>query len=183
MSRIGKKPIIIPPGLSVRKNESGNFIFKGPKGELVLLPVPGISVSLSESEIVFTPSTKTKKTNALWGLARALFANAVQGVSSGFEKKLQIEGVGYRGEVRGEEVHFALGFSHPVIFSVPKGITVKIEKNIITISGVDKMLVGEIAARIRALKKPEPYKGKGIRFVNEIIKIKAGKKAVGTATG
>ncbi len=180
MSRIGKNPIAIPKGVEIRQIGEGGFSVKGPKGELTVPKVPEIAVTFSESEITFKPERATKKSNALWGLARALFANAVKGVTDGFEKKLMIEGIGYRGEVKGTDISFNLGFSHPVIFPIPQGITVKFEKNIITISGFDKALVGETAAKIRDLKKPEPYKGKGIRYINEVIKIKAGKKAVGS---
>lgn len=181
MSRIGKQPIAIPEKVTVTEQD-GVFLVKGPKGELRVLRVPGIAVTASPSEIVFSIEKKSKKANALWGLARALFANAIKGVAEGYEKKLQIEGIGFRGEVKGNEIIFNLGFSHQVPFPIPETITVKIEKNIITISGYDKALVGETAAKIRSLKKPEPYKGKGIRYVGEIIKIKAGKKAVGSTT-
>ncbi|MEK7636516.1 MAG: 50S ribosomal protein L6 [Patescibacteria group bacterium] len=182
MSRIGKKPIIIPAGVTITDRGDGTFLVKGPKGELCTNLIPGIGIVVSGLEIIVTPTKKTKTAGALWGLARALFANAVNGVTNGFERKLQIEGIGYKGEVKGALIVFALGFSHPIEFPLPVGITAKIEKNIITISGIDKAVVGETAAKIRALKKPEPYKGKGIRFIDEIIKIKAGKKAVGTAS-
>ncbi|MEK7067313.1 MAG: 50S ribosomal protein L6 [Patescibacteria group bacterium] len=182
MSRIGKKPIVIPNGVTVTDLCDGTFLIKGPKGELHTSLISGIGVAVSGSEITLAPIRKTKTAGALWGLARALFANAVYGVVDGFEKKLQIEGIGYKGEVKGSSILFALGFSHPIEFPLPAGITAKIEKNLITISGIDKAVVGETAAKIRALKKPEPYKGKGIRFVGEIIKIKAGKKAVGSTT-
>ena len=180
MSRIGKKPIVIPQGVTIQQEAGGVFRVKGPKGELMVKPVPQIEAKANGSEVVFTIFKETKKSNALWGLARALFANAIQGVSAGFEKKLLIEGIGYRGEVQGRSISFNLGFSHPVIFPIPETIEVKFEKNIITVSGPDKALVGEVAAKIRDLKKPEPYKGKGIRYLDEVIKIKAGKKAVGT---
>ena len=182
MSRIGKKPIVIPSGVTVTDLGDGTFLVKGPKGELHTSQIHGIGVVISGSEIALAPIRETKTAEALWGLARALFANAVKGVIDGFERKLQIEGIGYKGEVKGSSISFALGFSHPIEFPLPAGITAKIEKNIITISGIDKAVVGETAAKIRALKKPEPYKGKGIRFIDEIIKIKAGKKAVGTAS-
>lgn len=182
MSRIGKKPIVLPKGVALHKGIDGVFIVKGPKGELVIPPIPGIEATVSDSEVIMKVVVKSKKSGALWGLARALFANAVQGACDGFEKKLQIEGIGYRGEVKGHSIMFNLGFSHPVDFPLPKGIIAKIEKNIITVSGIDKALVGETAARIRALKKPEPYKGKGIRYLDEVIKIKAGKKAVATTS-
>lgn len=180
MSRIGRNPIKLPQGVTVTEHGQGGFIVKGPKGELRVLPVPDIEVSRTNGEISFKPLRESKKAGALWGLARALFANAVEGVSRGFEKKLQIEGIGYRGEVRGREIIFNLGFSHQIMFPIPEGIEVTFEKNIITVSGADKALVGETAAKIRSLKKPEPYKGKGIRYSDEVIKIKAGKKAVST---
>lgn len=181
MSRIGKQPIIIPQGVSVQDIGHGFFVIKGQKGELKLFIGNGISTVINNSEIVLTPVSKTKKSAAMWGLMRALLANAVRGVNQGFEKKLQIEGIGFKGEVKDSSIMFNLGFSHPVKFILPPDITVKIEKNIITIFGANKYLVGETAAKIRALKKPEPYKGKGIRYIDEIIKIKAGKKAVSTA--
>jgi large subunit ribosomal protein L6 len=180
MSRIGKNPIKIPQGVQIKEVSSGTYLIKGPKGELTVEEVWGIGTTVGETEVTFKPTGSSKKIQALWGLARALFANAVKGVTDGFEKKLQIEGIGYRGEVKGSEIAFNLGFSHPVSFPIPQGILIKIEKNIITISGIDKALVGETAAKIRQLKKPEPYKGKGIRYIDEVIKIKAGKKAVGT---
>ena len=144
--------------------------------------VPNIRVEVGDTEITFKPIKETKQSNALWGLARALLANAVRGVTEGYEKKLEIQGIGFRAEVRGNEMVLDLGFSHSVSFSIPEGIKAIVEKNIITISGIDRALVGEAASKIRALKKPEPYKGKGIRYVGEIVKIKAGKKAVGAGT-
>lgn len=182
MSRIGKKPIQIPPGVTVRETD-GIFYIKGPKGELEVKAIPGIAVSFVDLQIICTPMRESKKSGALWGLARALIANAVMGVTEGFQKKLEIQGIGYRAEAKGKEIIFNLGFSHPVSFHIPETINVVIEKNIITVSGVDRALVGETAAKIRLLKKPEPYKGKGIRYFGEIVKIKAGKKAVGSATG
>ncbi len=182
MSRIGKQPIVLPKGVTLHKREEGVFTVKGPKGELDVRPIPDIDVDVSDSTVVMRVARSSKRSAALWGLARALFANAVMGVSAGFEKKLQIEGIGFRGEVKSSSIVFNLGFSHPVDFPLPDGIAAKIEKNIITLSGIDKALVGETAARIRALKRPEPYKGKGIRYIDEVIKIKAGKKAVATTT-
>ncbi len=180
MSRIGKKPIPIPEGVSARV--AGNAIFvKGPKGELERMLHPEISAEVKDKEILIMPVRTTKKSSALWGLFRSLIANMVQGVMAGFEKKLEFEGIGYRAAVEGSTLVMQLGFSHPVRFAVPEGIKISVEKNSILVTGNEKGLVGETAARIRALKPPEPYKGKGIRYQGEIIRRKAGKKAVATS--
>jgi large subunit ribosomal protein L6 len=180
MSRIGKKPILIPPGVTATKSD--NFILiKGPKGELKREILPEISVEINGSEIIVKPARETKKTSALWGLTRALIAGMVEGAAKGFEKKLEIEGVGYKANVEGNALQLSLGFSHPVKFEAPPGISFKVEKNVITVSGASKELVGETAAAIRALKKPEPYKGKGIKYQGEVIRRKVGKKATATA--
>jgi len=179
MSRIGKQPIQIPEGVEV-KISGQSILVKGPKGELNQLIVPEIKAELKERELFFTPVKKTKNTPALWELTRALAANMVKGVTQGFEKKLEIEGVGYRASLEGNELVLSLGFSHPVKIETPLGIEFKVEKNIITVTGFDKQLVGEVAAKIRAKRKPEPYKGKGIRYSGEVVRRKAGKKAVAT---
>lgn len=177
MSRIGKKPIIIPEGVTATISDGGIFV-KGPKGELRREIHPDISVEISEKEISIRPLRKTKRSAALWGLFRSLIANMVAGVQNGFEKKLEYEGVGYRASVDGGSLLLKLGFSHEVKVPKPDGITFAVEKNVITVSGINKEQVGEVAASIRALKKPEPYKGKGIRYQGEHIRRKAGKKAV-----
>lgn len=177
MSRIGKKPIPLPD--KVKVDISGQTVkVAGPQGELFLSIHPDIRISRQDNEIVLAPAREGKKTAALWGLFRSLVANMVTGVSQGFEKKLEFEGIGFRANLEGDALVFSLGFSHPVRFPAPAGISFKVEKNVITVSGVDKGLVGETAARVRNLKPPEPYKGKGIRYQGEVIRRKAGKKAV-----
>ncbi len=181
MSRIGKKPIELPNGVKANLKDL-TLSVTGPKGALVVLLHPRVKVAVSDKEIVVDIEHKENKLEkSLWGLTRSLIANAVLGVVSGFEKKLEIVGVAYRGTVAGKKMNLSLGFSHPVEVDIPEGITVVIEKNTITISGIDKQLVGEFAAKIRSLKKPEPYKGKGIKYSDEVVRRKAGKvvKAVG----
>jgi large subunit ribosomal protein L6 len=177
MSRIGKKPISLPAGIAVRIN-GGKVTVEGPKGVLVREIHPDISVRTENGNLIVSPHQMTKKTPALWGLSRSLIANMVEGVLKGFEKKLEFEGIGYRAALEGNALQMQLGFSHPVRLEAPSGITLRVEKNTIVISGADKEKVGETAAKIRALKPPEPYKGKGIRYQGEIVKRKAGKKAV-----
>lgn len=176
MSRIGKQPIPLPAGVTAEV-APGRVKIKGPKGELTREFLPEVAVSTEGAFLLVSPAKKTKRTKAIWGLTRAILAHTVAGVSGGFEKTLEIEGVGYRVALEGRDLVFALGFSHPVRFNAPPGIEFKVEKNSIAVSGFDKELVGETAARIRALKKPEPYKGKGIHYRGEVIRRKAGKKA------
>ncbi|MBI3627503.1 MAG: 50S ribosomal protein L6 [Candidatus Sungbacteria bacterium] len=176
MSRIGKQPISVPGGVTVTL--SGDEVkMKGPKGEIVRHIRPEIKVAVKDNQILINPAQKTKKTQAFWGLTRAILAHSIEGVLKGFEKKLELEGVGYRVNLEGKNLVFALGFSHPVMFDAPDGIQFKVEKNVITVSGFSKDAVGETAAKIRSLKKPEPYKGKGIHYLGETIRRKAGKKA------
>ena len=180
MSRVGKKPIPVPSGLAVEI--AGNFItIKGSRGTLKRILPREVMPEVKGGEIIITPQLNTKRTSALWGLSRTLVANMIEGVTHGFEKKLEFEGIGYRVVLEGDTLVFALGFSHPVRFGAPEGITFKVEKNTITVSGIDKELVGETAAMIRNLKPPEPYKGKGIRYKGEAIRRKAGKKATASA--
>ncbi len=177
MSRIGKKPILIPKGVEVKVDKSSVMV-KGPKGELSLKIHPHVTVTVSADQVMVTVlKPEIKDNNALWGLYGSLIKNMVIGVTSGFEKKLEINGVGFRAQVSGDKMTLNLGFSHPVEFILPKGIKAEIEKNVISLSGVDKQLVGETAAQIRDLKLPEPYKGKGIKYADEIIRKKAGKAA------
>ncbi len=181
MSRIGKKIVVLPSGVKAELKDL-SLVVTGPKGSVAVLVHPKVHVNIAEKQItVDVEHTENKLEKSLWGLTRSLIANAVLGATSGFEKKLEINGVGFRGAVAGDKITLSLGFSHPVEVRVPKGITAAIEKNIITISGIDKQLVGEFAAKIRGLKKPEPYKGKGIKYIDETIRRKAGKvmKAVG----
>jgi len=187
MSRIGKKPILIPKNVEIKIND-GEISAKGPKGELSLSWPSELSVSLKESgaegkegkELTIGVKKKTKRSPALWGLFRSLAFNLVLGVSDGFEKKLEINGVGYRASVEGKKIILNIGFSHPVEVEAPNGIEFKVEKNIITVSGADKQLVGQTAAKIRAQRKPEPYKGKGIKYLDEVIRRKSGKKVAGS---
>ena len=177
MSRIGKKPILRPENVEV-KIEGNLVIAKGPKGELTKKIPPEMKVELKDRKILISPCLQTKKTNALWGLTRALIFNLVKGLTEGFEKKLEIEGIGYKALVQDNKLILSLGFSHPIEIKAPEGIKFQVEKNIITVSGLDKELVGQVAASLRARKKPEPYKGKGIKYLGEIVRRKAGKKAV-----
>ena len=178
MSRIGKQSVIIPEGVEI-KVSGQNISVKGPKGSLDFDFHDDIEVKSSEKEIQVAVKMDTKQSWALWGLTRMLIANMIQGVTKGFEKQLELQGVGYRMAVQGKKLNMALGFSHPVEVEIPDGLEAKIEKNTLTISGIDKQKVGQLAASIRALKKVEPYKGKGFRYVGEIVRKKAGKKAVG----
>lgn len=178
MSRIGKKEIPLPKGVEVR--HEGNVVtVKGPKGSLQTAVVPGIDVKIENNVVNFTRHDDEGKTRAFHGLMRALVANNVKGVSEGFKRELDIIGVGYRAEVKGKEVVFQLGYSHPVRFPVPEGIDIVVEAKTghITITGIDKQKVGQTAAEIRSLRQPDPYKGKGIKYSDEIIRRKAGKAA------
>ena len=180
MSRIGKKPVIIPEGVEVTI-EGGKVKVKGPLGELERVFNKDILIKKEENTISFLPQKKGAQTNALWGTYASLVNGMVEGVSKGFSRKLIIEGIGYRVQLEGRTLVLNLGFSHPVRMGMPEGIDIKVEKNKMEVSGIDKQLVGETAAVIRALKKPEPYKGKGIRYEGEVIRRKAGKKASGSA--
>jgi len=176
MSRLGKLPISLPAGISAKIAD--NFIIvKGAKGELKQELHPAVTVTIGENDIIVGPKEGYKNASAMWGLYRSLINNMVLGLSQGFSKKLEINGVGYRANVAGSKLNLNLGFSHPVEFPLPAGITAVVEGNTITLSGADKKLVGETAARIRKIRKPEPYKGKGIKYSDEIIRRKAGKAA------
>lgn len=180
MSRIGKQFITIPQGVTVTLTE-GLVDVRGPRGSLSLRLHPLIHVAQEGTHITVVPRRKTKDSSKMWGTFRSLIANMVKGVVEGYEKKLALEGVGYKVELKGNNLELQLGFSHPVKVSAPEGIEFKVEKNIITVSGISKEDVGRLAANIRALKKPEPYKGKGIHYIGEIIRRKAGKKATSSA--
>ena len=177
MSRIGRKPVSIPQGVKVQV-EGNTVRAEGPKGKLAQ-PVPaGLSAKLEGDQVVISRASDERKVRALHGLARALVANMVTGVKDGFEKKLEIVGIGYRAQLQGRVLQLALGYSHPVIFPLPEGITAEIDKQTaITLRGADKALLGETAAKLRALRKPDPYKGKGIKYADEFIRRKVGKKA------
>jgi len=179
MSRIGRKPIEIPQGVEV-KIDDRKVLVKGPKGELFFEVRPEIKVEVKEGKVLLTPQIETKNTKAFWGLTRALLQNMVKGVTEGYEKKLEMEGVGYKANLEGQDLVLNVGFSHPVKIKAPEGIKFAVEKNMITVSGVDKGLVGQTAAKIRKVRPPEPYKGKGIRYVGEQIRRKVGKRAVTT---
>lgn len=175
MSRIGKKPILIPQDVQV-KIEGQKVTIKGPKGELSFRFRPEIDVELKENQILVKPKVETKLTRALWGTTRAILNNMVKGVKEGYEKKLQIEGLGYKANIEGEELVLYVGLANPVKIKPPSGIKISVEKNIITVSGIDRELVSQVAAKIRKVKPPEPYKGKGIRYLGEVIRRKVGKK-------
>lgn len=178
MSRIGKKPIELPKGVEV-KHDGQSVTVKGPKGTLSTALVPGIEVSVENNVLTFTRKDEEGRTRAFHGLMRALVANNVRGVTEGFKRELDIIGVGYRAEVKGREVVFQLGYSHPVRFAIPEGIEIALEAKTghITITGNDKQKVGQTAAEIRSLREPDPYKGKGIKYSDEVIRRKAGKAA------
>jgi ribosomal protein L6, bacterial type len=180
MSRIGKKPIAIPAGVQIEI--SGSLVkVKGAKGELARDFGAQVSIAREEELLKVSPVNQTKAARSMWGTARMHLANMIEGVSVGFSKQLQIEGIGYRAATEGNNLILNMGFSHPVAIAVPEGAVSKVEKNIITISGCDKELVGKVAAQVRRVRPPEPYKGKGIRYVGEKVRRKAGKKAGGTA--
>jgi len=181
MSRIGRKPIPIPESNQVNFNDHILEV-SGPKGKLSMEILPEINIEIKDNQIFVTPGSNIKNIKSLHGLTRTLVNNMIIGVSEGFTKQLEMKGVGYRAEMKEGNVVFNLGFSHPVIFKIPETIDIMVNKNVITISGCDKQLVGQTAARIRALKPPEPYKGKGIKYADEIIRRKAG-KAVKAAEG
>jgi len=175
MSRIGKKPITIPKGDTV-KVLAGAVEVQGPKGTLKQAFPGGINFELADGHLVAKRATDNPDLAKFHGLARSLVANAVRGVTEGFRKDLDIVGVGYRAEVKGKQVHFALGYSHPVVFDIPAGIDIAIDKQThITVTGIDRQAVGQVAANIRRLRKPDPYKQKGVRYTGEVLKKKAGK--------
>lgn len=174
MSRVGKLPVMIPNGVTITVDTS-EITVAGPKGTLKQFTMPGITVKQDENQLLVTRVNDEPVHRAKHGLMRALLNNMVQGVSQGFSKKLEINGVGYRVNLQGADLKFNLGFSHDVIFKLPQGITATVEQNNITVSGIDKQQVGQVAAEIRALKKPEPYKGKGIKYADERIIRKSGK--------
>jgi len=180
MSKIGKQPIKIPEGVVV-EIKGDTLEIKGKNNTLNVKLMQGIKTRIEDGELVFVPEGRTKQILSNWGTMRALTANAVKGVSEDFIKELVIEGVGYRAEVQGNNLLLNVGFSHQVDFTIPVGIKVAVDKNAIKISGSDRQLVGETAAQIRRIKKPEPYKGKGIMYKGEVIRRKAGKKAVSSA--
>ncbi|MFA6553215.1 MAG: 50S ribosomal protein L6 [Patescibacteria group bacterium] len=175
MPRIGKKPISVPTGVEAKI--AGQVVtIKGPKGTMTVELHPWVAVAQAEGQLNVTVArVDEKQGRSLWGLSRVLLNNAVLGVTNGFSKKLEITGVGFRAAVAGRSLNLNVGFSHPVEYKFPEGIEIKVEKNTITVTGIDKQLVGQVAAQIRDIKKPEPYKGKGIKYSGEVIRRKAGK--------
>jgi len=177
MSRIGKKPVVIPQGVKVQLAD-GRLSAEGPKGRLAQ-PVPdGLTATVGPDQVLISRAGDDRRLRAIHGLTRALVANMVIGVKDGFERKLDIVGIGYRAQLQGRAIQLSLGYSHPVVFPLPEGITAEIDKQTaITLRGADKALLGETAARLRMLRKPDPYKGKGIKYGDEVIRRKVGKKA------
>ncbi len=174
MSRVGRQPITVPSGVTITADEQ-KVTVNGPKGSLEQASLPGVSLLQNENTLTVTRQNDEAPTRAKHGLMRSLVDNMVIGVTQGYEKKLEINGVGYRVQAQGTDLKFNLGFSHDVVYKIPAGIQASVEQNIITISGISKQQVGQVAAEIRALKKPEPYKGKGIKYVDERIIRKSGK--------
>jgi large subunit ribosomal protein L6 len=175
MSRIGKRPIPIPSGVTVSIGEEAVEV-KGPKGQLRQPLPPGVTLEISNGEVKAALARDDGELRKFHGLARTLVANAVQGVAEGFKRELDIVGVGYRAEVKGRQVVFALGYSHPIVLDIPPAIDITVDKQThVTVTGVDKQLVGQVAANIRAMRKPDPYKQKGVRYTGEVLKKKQGK--------
>ncbi len=176
MSRVGKQILTVPANTQITVSE-GSVTVKGPKGELKRYFKPIITINVNGSEVTLTPNKNDNPTRALWGTYTSHVKNMIKGVSEGFTKKLILDGIGFKADVAGTNLNMALGFSHPVVKTIPAGVTVVTEKGTITVSGADKEAVGQFAAQVRALKKPEPYKGKGFRYDTEVIRRKQGKKA------
>jgi len=175
MSRIGKKPIPIPKGVTATIGPEAVDV-KGPKGSLRQALPPGVRFAEEDGELVARIDGEPREMSKFHGLARSLVANAVKGVSEGFTRELDIVGIGYRAEVQGRKITFALGYSHPIVLDIPEGITIAVEKQThLTVSGIDRQLVGQVAANIRRLRKPDPYKQKGVRYTGEVLKKKVGK--------
>ncbi len=174
MSRVGRKPIAIPQGVNITIGKD-QVAVKGPKGELKR-PVPsGVALKASGTELLVERADDSRDNRSKHGMMRAIVANMVKGVSEGFERRLEINGVGYRAEVAGQKLNMALGFSHPVVFDLPKGVSAKVDKNQVILSGIDREQLGETASKIRDIRPPEPYKGKGIKYLEEVIHRKVGK--------
>jgi large subunit ribosomal protein L6 len=174
MSRIGRKPITLPSGVQVTLKD-GKVLVKGPKGELHRVLPDLVTVKVDKNEVQVARANDDGPTRARHGLVRALIQNMVEGVTKGFERRLEINGVGYKAEVAGQKLTLALGYSHPVSYELPKGIGAKVEKNLLILTGIDRELLGHTAAKVRSFRPPEPYKGKGVKYVEETIKRKVGK--------
>jgi large subunit ribosomal protein L6 len=181
MSRIGRKVLPLPKGVTLTQ-KPGWISVKGPKGELTKHVPTGVSIKAEADKITVLRADDERQNRALHGLMRAHLANMVKGVTDGWTRELEINGVGYRAEVAGDTINMALGYSHPVAFKLPKGVTAKVDKNRVTLSSADRDLVGQTAAKVRELRPPEPYKGKGVKYVEEVIKKKVG-KAGATGSG
>ncbi|HCS78726.1 TPA: 50S ribosomal protein L6 [Patescibacteria group bacterium] len=182
MSRIGKQPVELPAGVTVTQ-QGVTLMVRGAKGTVSVVVPQAVAVKIADSSVQFEVSSQEKDIKSLHGLVRSLVKNAVLGVSKGWEKQLELVGVGYRVAGGGNEITLTVGFSHPVKFTAPQGVTFTLKDNKILVSGIDKKIVGEVAAQVRHIRPPEPYKGKGIRYVNEVVRRKAGKavKAAGAA--
>lgn len=177
MSRIGKQPVEIPQGTDVSL-QNGILTVKGPKGEITRTFKSAVAIKVEDGLVSFTPANSSKEARALWGTYASHVSNMVKGVNEPYVKKLEVNGVGYRVDLQGNKLVLNIGFSHPVELIVPEGIDVAVEKNVITVSGIDKDAVGQFSANVRAVRKPEPYKGKGIKYSDEVIRRKEGKKTV-----
>ena len=179
MSRIGKQPIVLPEGVSVTLE--GNIVtVVGPLGELSYTAHPDISVEVADGQITCSVAHRSKHARALWGTTRARLSNIVIGVSEGFRKELELHGVGFRAKLAGSDLELSVGYSHSVVVRAPKGVRFGVDKDFVTVEGSDNVLVGQVAANVRAVRKPEPYKGKGIRYRGEVIRRKVGKVAGAT---
>ncbi len=176
MSRIGKKPVTVANGIDVSVDGTAIVAKKG-KLEKKLETHGRVGISIDGSEVTFSRVGESKESSAFWGTYRALFANIIEGLDKGFEKSLEINGVGYRAAVQGKILNLQLGFSHPIEFAIPEGLDITVNKNIITLKGTDKQVIGQAAAEIRSFRPPEPYKGKGVKYTDEVIIRKAGKSA------
>ena len=179
MSRLGKVPVALPQGVKVR-GEGDVIHVEGPKGKLEARLVDGIGMQVDDGGVTVTRRDDTRQQRASQGLIRSLVTNMVHGVSEGYTRVLEINGVGYRADAKGDQIHLSLGFSHPIVYQLPEGVKASVDKQtVVTVSGIDRQLVGEVAAGIRKLRPPEPYKGKGIRYAEEQVRRKAGKAGVG----
>ena len=177
MSRIGKKPVTVPSGVTATV-DGQTVKMKGPKGQLQFIVHDDVDVKFENGQVRVAPRSETKRARSLYGTARAQIANLVEGVTKGFEKKLEITGVGYRAAMQGKNLQLALGYSHDVVYQIPEGITIAVPKPTeITVTGIDPQRVGQVAAEIRAYRPPEPYKGKGVKYAGEVIIRKEAKKA------
>jgi large subunit ribosomal protein L6 len=183
MSRIGRLPVVLEKG--VKAQLAGDLLkVEGPKGKLELKLLPGFRLEMSDSRIEVKRPGDTQQERSLHGLLRKLIANMAEGVGKGFTRVLEINGVGYRAEVRGNNIHFTLGYSHPIVYQLPPEVTAKVERQVLlTLESADRQLLGSVAAEIRGLRPPEPYKGKGIKYATETIRRKAGKAAAGSSSG